>query len=94
MIHPNIWVMLMERKIVDLEFFDPEQRIVIDDLRFENELALMLRLDAAVIAVRRPGRIADFHDSESGLSFSQRILTNDGSKDQLTQRLEHLLNTL
>lgn len=87
MIGENVWVtawtarvhkMLMEGK-----------RIVVDDCRFENELAAVKALGGKSVLINRPGLAPiGTHVSENGLtSVMDETVTNDGSPMLLVSRI-------
>lgn len=55
---PDIWVRALEQKILSTALGDKEARIVVDDIRFENELAMMWRYvsiySGTIATIRRP----------------------------------------
>lgn len=71
---PDIWVRIVENKITDqiawatatrYDFF----RCIVDDIRFQNEVEMIHRLEGEVWRVTREGHIvSDSHVSEQGIS--------------------------
>jgi hypothetical protein len=92
LIDENIWVDLMRRKILMLDTYD----IVVTDVRFDNEAALIQELGGTLITVVREGK-KDVgilgHASEAGLtsSFGSLILHNEGSKEELFKLVDKIL---
>lgn len=65
MIHPNIWVYLMEKKMGEFK------NVVIDDVRFFNEAAMIRGYNGLVIEVIRGKHLLeDGHISEAGIARS------------------------
>lgn len=63
MIHPNIWVYLMEERIT------PHRHVVIDDVRFNNEAKMIDSYGGTVVEVIRGKHLLeDGHISEAGLA--------------------------
>ncbi len=71
LIHPNIWVGIMERKI---QAAGPDDVVIIDDVRFPDEFALIRRLGGTVAAIRRKA-------AEDLLSLEQRRHVSDMAPD-------------
>ena len=62
MIHPNIWIYVMERELGE------PKNVVIDDVRFHNEAQMIRGYDGIVIEVLRGKHLMeDGHVSEAGL---------------------------
>lgn len=87
----DCWLRLLAQRI------HPSERVVVSDIRFENEARFVHRADAdraLVVALRRPGcGPANAHLSERGIA-SQEIdfyLDNDASKEALARRLDRLM---
>lgn len=91
MVHPDIWVNLLER---DLRCFVPDSKIVISDCRFANEAA-WLRERGELWHLARPGGDVQAHISEAGVVATDRdqVLDNDCDLDTLRQRIAALLGT-
>lgn len=62
----DVWVNAMEREIRSLAAKKPNASFVIDDIRFENEAALIQRLGGKIWRIRRAAAeaITDGHESE------------------------------
>lgn len=83
MIDKDIWITAWRNTMPD------SSRIVVDDVRFPNEIE-MLRRDygATIIRVARPGHEPDAsHESEAHVFGAEFELCNDGSLEQLRIRL-------
>ena len=83
---PDLWVEMWAPSIVGLE------RVVVDDVRFENEVAAVRALDGIVVEVRRPGIAlpAGAHASEVGV-VADAVLSNDRDPLALAVRLDAVL---
>ena len=67
LINPEIWIMIAERRITDR--LVQGISVVVDDVRFDNEAALIHRLGGQVALMTREGvGRDDGHASESGVS--------------------------
>jgi dephospho-CoA kinase len=82
----DVWNLLLETKLqkkgVDY---------VISDLRFNNEAKLLKKYDAHIVQVIRPGQIMnDQHESNEPIdaSFIDKVIINDGSVDDLTEKVK------
>jgi len=95
LVHPDVWLIQVEQQWNDLQALDPVEHtcggLVVADVRFENEAALIRRLGGTVLHVQRPldalmtREEYRQHSSEGGLS--QRLvdyhLNNNGSIERL-----------
>lgn len=68
-VHTDIWLWVMERRLLSL-LDEPPSLITIDDVRFDNEAAFVRELGGTVIEVCRPGTLGalDGHASEAGVN--------------------------
>lgn len=62
----EFWLLCAKKKINDLLNKDPNARVVISDVRFENECEMIKKLGGLTLRVTRPGinTTADLHSSE------------------------------
>lgn len=95
-IGPDVWVKLLERRI--LEKKDIYSLIIIDDARMPNELEMIRKLGGKTIRVTRPDHVAvsngiKNHPSEQDLpdELIDIDLINDGTPEQLYERFHLLL---
>ena len=77
LIHPDLWVMAARYQIE----MSPDSNVVFDDVRFENEAALIRELGGLIIHIDRGGLVTDTHASESGIliNANDMFIANDGS---------------
>jgi len=79
MIRPDLWLNIAEDKIAgQLE----STSVVVDDIRFEAEAAMIRNFGGLVIHLVRPGgHFTDKHASESGIAVQPGdvVIVNDGS---------------
>lgn len=83
-----VWVKKMERTIADMS---EDAKIVIADVRFDNERALVTRLGGLLIHVKRDINTedSDTHATETGVFDDAEIyLTNNGTIEELWSKLE------
>lgn len=80
MIHPDLWVLLAERRIHKMMREFPA--VIVHDVRFDNEAKLITSLGGEVWRITRPGLVEeDQHASEAGVSdeFVTRFIVNKGT---------------
>jgi hypothetical protein len=65
--------------------------VVVDDVRFENEVQGLKAEGFTIVGVKRPGTAIGDHSSESQLLSFDRILLNDGSMEKLHADLDDFL---
>lgn len=83
-IHPDLWVKAAEQSIKD------HDRVVFDDVRMENEAAMIRRNGGLIIHVKRPlHREKDKHASEAGIAFVEgdEIILNSVDEDAFTDQI-------
>lgn len=81
-IHPNLWVRVWTKKVANLD------RVVVDDLRFPNELEAVRYRGGTVIEITRPGTDRnDLHRSDGALDglgdIADYTIQNSGSIETL-----------
>lgn len=85
LIHPDVWLMVLKRRL-DLALDAGHLRFVISDVRFENEAALVRGMGGTVWHLRRPGTApVHQHVSEHGVRVEDgdHFIVNSGSIDAL-----------
>lgn len=98
MVHPDIWVMVLEKELKELEQLDnissSKVFVIIDDLRFQNEYDFLVSKGAMILGVERgelPGRMEDQHISEQlPYRFAELgipIIKNDSTLAELHQKV-------
>jgi len=88
----DVWARAFERR---LDLAGPSSHIVVDDVRFENEAALIRRRGGILVRLeRRPREPVDGHQSEAvGARIScDFVIDNNGSLKDLHARLNDLIN--
>ena len=86
---PDYWVKRLEAKLHGLE------RVVIDDVRFLNEVEMIQRLGGKVIRIDRPGPAESTHASEIELdSFDgwDDVIVNDGTLRELEEKARGVIS--
>jgi len=93
LIHPDIWVKAWMREAVWK--IQNGQRLVIDDLRYPNELDAILRLGGSTLRiVRKDIHQCEAHDSETQHIISQRVIVNDLSREEFHKSVSESLDSL
>lgn len=85
---PDYWVKRLEEKLKGHE------RVVIDDVRFPNEVEMIHRLGGRVIRIDRPGPAESTHASEIELdSFDgwDDVIVNDGTLRELDEKVRGVI---
>ena len=89
----NIWIHVLVKKISDEIHKDPHARFVITDVRFENELEYIAKLNGLKIKVQRNNIInTDNHVSESYIDKLNvdYIINNDDTIENLNHEIDKL----
>jgi hypothetical protein len=91
----RFWIKLMEKRIQDIWKHNTDQKIVISDVRFQNEVEFIKSLshDSLIIKVVRGNtKITDVHISElSILQISEdNLIYNDTNIENLYKKLENM----
>ncbi len=93
---PDYWTKAWEAALAELP--DRNAHILVDDVRFRNEVDAVQRNGGVLIRVERPGfNGANDHSSENSLDdFNgwNMILRNDGSLEQFLHQVENKVLTL
>lgn len=89
-ISDNIWVMAIERKISQLSH-NGTSKIVIADLRFDNEMDFIKKYNGTVIKVTRNIANRDTHVSENCTLSGDYTIDNNGSIDELYAEIEKIM---
>jgi hypothetical protein len=90
MIHPDIWVKLAQGRWAHLNA-GGKGRLVISDIRFDNEAKWLRDAGGILIKIQRPELLKmdnDTHRSETGVDerLIDNVVINDGTKDDLRRR--------
>lgn len=90
---PDYWTKAWERKVSGYDL--QKLHILVDDVRFINELKMLKGLAAKIIKIDRPGfAAAGNHASETSLDDYQdwcRVILNDGTLEEFKQKVEELV---
>ena len=94
-VHPNLWVKIAQNS-TDMSFTD-DLMVIFDDMRFPNEAEMIRGCGGELWLVERPDVVCDGeHGSEGALRdiVPDRIVLNDGDRDQLQQTVANLIKEL
>lgn len=90
----SLWIYSMYQRLEEVSLYD---KIVISDLRFEDEAEALRALGFTIIRITRPGKGTDkdidCHSSESGCSYDLEIL-NDKTIDDLHNQYKEQITLL
>jgi len=87
-IHPDFWVMIARAKAERI--MADGRSVVVDDVRFPNEAAMIRDLGGELWRIDRPGvTYSGDHSSEGGLEdiTPDRVIVNDGTITQLLEKI-------
>lgn len=90
LVHPNIWVRLAEAVL-----FERGERMIISDVRFDNEAEFVRSKGGVVLHVTRTNAPeVEAHASEAGIRQSplDMYIANDGTIDELYDQLAALFD--
>jgi len=95
-VESNFWVLIVKKKILDILQVQPEAKFVITDVRFENELEFINKMNGLTICVVRPTLFDNLeysHSSESNIENLkvQSKIINDGSIEELHECFNNIL---
>lgn len=92
-IHSELWLALAEQRIAAMSNWLSMDRIVISDVRFENEADFIRQKGGVVIHIQPENRTHNTHASESGVCIGSAdfALPNIGTLAQLYRNTDALL---
>lgn len=75
-LHPDFWIMCMHKRLSALRELEYDGLVIIPDVRFENEAALIRSMDGVIVHVVREGLASeDSHESEKGIKVKSSDFT-------------------
>ena len=90
---PDYWTKAWERKVRDYDL--TRMHILVDDVRFMNELVTLKGLGGLIAKIERPGfAAAGNHASETSLDHFtdwDRVIVNDGSLEEFKAKVQTLV---
>lgn len=89
----DFWVNVAKNRIVSEFEADPTACLVFDDVRFENEAAMIRKMGGHIVHIAGRGGLAGSHESESGVEphADDFCLINDRDKNYLTTMVTTLV---
>ena len=92
MINKDFWTLRMEEELSKVEL---RRNIVIDDIRFRNEAALVKKLGGTTIKIQRnTGHENDGHESENIDFPVDYVVDNNTTVDAMERQLARILNEI
>ena len=96
LVHPDIWLLLLDQKVTNASEHGAGG-VIITDVRFENEADAIRRAGGVVLhVVREAAANVAAHSSEAGVVFKSGdfALHNDGTLAELFQKVEGVLENV
>ena len=98
-INGNFWVNLMANKYLEMleKQTTKEVKVILSDVRFQNEIDKIHELGGIVIKVNRPSiSNSDAHESEKNIDIlkADYVITNDGTKEDLYKKLDNIVGEI
>jgi len=86
-IHPNFWINSL------MSEYNKDDKWIITDLRFKNEYEALLKRDAILVKVERPGTVQHNHPSETELKDVkfENIIYNNSTLENLANEVRSFL---
>jgi hypothetical protein len=86
-----VWTNIANTRIAELLYSG--KRVVVTDLRYDNEAHMVHHLGGKVVLIKRPGTATSYHASEAGLPMSlvDRVILNETSVEQLHLNVRRML---
>lgn len=90
-IRQDFWIKRME---ISLKKLPPKAKVVITDVRFENETKMIRDLGGMMIQINRPGLVKSDHPSDAGVKIleTETIVENCGTLEQLHEVVDALFS--
>lgn len=90
---PDFWVKQLEIRMRKQMRGVKRPRVTITDVRFENEVQMIRKYGGFLIHVLRPGTKGSLHASDSGVGLTEQDVTliNDGTRDDLFEKVDLLM---
>ena len=83
--NPHYWVTKWQDTVDRLPLM---AKVVVPDVRFENEVQVILAMEGHVVRVVRPGYMGDTHASERGVGGEHEVLYNAEGVHEFQERVE------
>lgn len=91
----NFWVNLMKNKYLKKCEQDKNTKVIVSDVRFQNEIDIIHKLNGKVIKLMRPSLSNnDAHESEKNIDLLDGDFTiiNDGTLEELYSKVDKILD--
>lgn len=90
-INTDVWPLIAGNRIKAL--LASGRSVVVDDLRFPNELEMLRGYDALVVAIVRDGATSNGHASDGAIDFNEpdHVVQNNGSVNDLHRHIRGLV---
>lgn len=90
----ELWIKAIKKKYYDIIKKNPNAKVVVSDVRFQNELDAVVEMGCTAIKIVRPNiNFNDLHSSEKGIDDIKGfhiILKNDTSVENLYKKVDHI----
>jgi hypothetical protein len=92
----NIWVEVLKKKIIDRLKNNPDEKIVVTDVRFQNELQMIKDLGGCIVRINRTSEINISNENSSNVHISESFIDdfavdydilNNGSLEDLHEKI-------
>lgn len=100
-VYPDIWAEILRREIHRVDHYDEEKlrfpKVVIDDLRFPNEYAMLREECAKIVRITTPDREIVPSETEAlleGYGFDAELVNDKGSMLDYKKQLDTLMKEL
>jgi NTP pyrophosphatase (non-canonical NTP hydrolase) len=88
----RIWIRCLQKKIENLAITEHghECYILIGDLRFANEADWVIGNNGIIVQIQRKGVVSDGHESEGTTLIPGYLIKNDGTLEELYEKINNL----
>lgn len=94
----SFWINHLKMTCMEIIKQDPKAKIIVSDIRFQNELDIVKELNGFVIKINRPSIVSnDNHESEKHIDNivgHNILIENDGTIDDLYNKVDMLFQNL
>lgn len=94
-IQDNFWVNLLRIKYLEKIQFDPNTKVIVSDVRFQNEIDMVHQMGGIVIKLIRPlNSNIDVHESEKNIDNlnGEFNIINDGTLEELYKKIDEIIS--
>lgn len=93
----NFWINLLKIKYLQKLKENENIKIIVSDVRFQNEIDMIHQLGGCVIKLNRPSiNNNDLHESEKNIDYLSGDFTiiNDGTLEELYKKVDEIISKL